>query len=130
MDITTSNFVYSATIKLCELPHCKAQADFPGITDVAFNSRCFNNYVECVDSATALVNDLVKSANSQNVRQLTVSVEANPIHTGKESASTDWREDELTRFWIFDKRLEGNTFIHAVGQAQIFMVEGQAQVLN
>lgn len=124
MNINTSNFAYNATIKLNELPRATAQAIFPSVHDVSMNSRDFSSYAECVDSAKQLMEDIVKDVNTQvNREQFTVSTEINPIHTGVSTRSRDWEEGEISRFWIFDKKQEGGTRIHAVGQARIFAVD-------
>jgi len=129
-DLKNSDFAFSATIKLSDLPSCKANQTFPGVSDLAVNSRNFNSYVECITSAKAFMDDVVKDANSQNTIQLGVTAEVNPIHTGTETRSKDWGPDELARFWIFDKSQEGARNIHAVGQARIFALEKVQSVAN
>ena len=124
MIFSDSNFIYNATIKLNELPKCKAQIAFPRMTDVAVNSRSFSTYVECVNSAKGLMDDVVADVNAQNKKQkFVVSAEVNPVHSGQTTRSRDWGPDELARLWIFDKKQEGKPNIHAVGQARIFMTE-------
>ena len=114
------NFIYNATIKLGELPPCKAQVAFPGVSDLALNSRQFSNYTECVDSAKGLMEDVIKDVNSLKGVQYMVSAEVNPAKTGIETRSRDWGDDELARLWIFNKAQVGSPSIHAVGQARIF----------
>lgn len=124
MNISGSNFAYNATIKLGELPRATSQASFPSVEDISMNSRDFSTYTECVGSAKQLMEDVVKDVNAQVKReQFIVSTEINPIHTGIDTRSQDWEEGEITRFWIFDKKLEGLNRIHAVGQARIFAVD-------
>lgn len=120
MDISKANFVYNATIKLSELPPCKAQLAYPGVSDLALNSREFSSYTECVDSAKGLMEGVMNDLNTQNAEQFTVSAEVNPARTGIETRSRDWGDDELARLWIFNKKEEGAVRIHAFAQARIF----------
>lgn len=129
MDFAASDFAFSATIKLADMPKCRANATFPGVADLAVNSRNFNSYTECVNVAKAFMDDVVKDANSQNTIELTVSAEVNPVHSGVETRSRDWADDELARLWIFDKSQEGSKSIHAIGQARIFALEKGASIL-
>ena len=117
------NFIYNATIKLSELPPCKAQAAYPGVSDLALNSRPFETYIECVNSAKGLMEDVVNDVNLRKGEEFTVSAEVNPTQTGIETRSRDWGDDELARLWIFNKKEIGSTRIHAVGQARIFVLE-------
>ena len=123
MDIQNSDFSFSVTLKITEMPLCKAHKTFPEVSDLAVNSRTFESYVECVTSARAFMEDVVKDANSQNTIQLSVSAEVNPEHSGLETRSRDWAAGELARFWIFDKTQEGARNINAVGQARIFALD-------
>lgn len=123
----SSCFSYSASLKLTELPICRASTAFPGVADLAVNSRSFTSYIECVKSAKRLMEAVVKDVNKQRRitgQQYTVSAEINPIYSGgAETRSQDWEKDELARFWIFDKIQEGAVSIHAVGQARVFAQE-------
>jgi len=120
MDLKNSSFAYSATIKLSELQGGTAQVNFPGVSDVAVNSRSFDSYVECVTSAKSFMEDVVKDVNEAGEIKLTVSAEVNPLHSGIDTRSKDWGSDEMARLWIFDKAQEGARAIHALGQARIF----------
>lgn len=123
IDVNSSSFAYSATIKLNELPGGTAQVNFPGVTDVAVNSRTFGSYVECVTSAKSFMEDVVKDVNEHGAIKLTVSAEVNPLHSGADTRSKDWQPDEMARLWIFDKAQEGARAIHALGQARIFALQ-------
>jgi hypothetical protein len=123
MKLNSNTFAYNATVKLNELPCLKAQSTFPGIIDVAINSRTFSSYTECLNSAKSFMNDIVKDVNAQTPQQFTVSIEVNPLHTGIDTRSRNWADGEVSRFWIFDKKQEGAVNIHAVGQARIFATD-------
>jgi hypothetical protein len=125
MDLSEADFAYHATLKLKELPACTVQAAFPGVTDLAVNSRHFTNYVECINSVKGLMDDVVKGVNTSAKRgtKFTVSSEINPAHTGVETRSRDWGPDEIARLWIFDKKQVKSQNIIAVGQARIFAME-------
>lgn len=122
IDLTDANFAYHATLKLKELPTCKAQTAFPGVTDLAVNSRMFTNYIECVSSVKQLMDDVVKDVNQKTKRghKYTVTSEVNPAHSGVETRSKDWAADEVARLWIFEKKQMKEQNIYAVGQARIF----------
>lgn len=122
IDLTEASFAYHATLKLKELPTCKAQDAFPGVTDLAVNSRLFNDYTECVSSVKELMDDVMKDVNSKTKRghKYTVSSEVNPTHSGVETRSKDWAPNEVARLWIFEKKQLKQQNIYAVGQASIF----------
>ena len=69
------------------------------------------------------MDDVARSANSENTIQLMVTAEVNPVHSGIDTRSRDWGSDELARMWIFDKTQEGSRSIHALGQARIFALQ-------
>lgn len=130
-DLNKSDFAYNATIKLTELPASKASSAFPGITDLAVNSRHFSTYLECVTSVSNLMKDVVDDANVRQAEvELTLTTEVNPEHSGIEVRSKDWATDELARIWIFDKKDEGKNSIRALGQARIFAMARQEISLN
>jgi hypothetical protein len=129
-----ADFAYHASIKLQELPACNVQEAFPGVCDLAVNSRAFTNYIECVTSVKGLMDDVVKNVNGKSKRgaKFTVSSEVNPLHSGIETRSKDWGPDELARLWIFDKKQAKSQNIYAVGKARIFAVDkmGPVHTLN
>lgn len=132
IDINSSNFSYTATLKLADLPSCPIQKKFPAVTDLAVNSRTFSTYVECVNSAKNFMEEVVKDINESQETQLTVAAEINPLVSGVETRSKDWSGEELARLWIFEKVLEGTKNIYAMGQARIFALEkpDQAFLIN
>jgi len=122
MDITQFDFAYNATIKISEVGASKALALFPGVTDVSLNSRTFSTYVECANSVKHLMEDVARAASNETI-EFAVTSEINPAHTGVETRSKDWADDEVARLWLFDKSFEGKLAIHAVGQARIFAMD-------
>lgn len=127
MNTTNSSlFSYSANLKLNEFENSVKQI-FPGVNNIAINSRTFKTYDDCINSAKCLFNDIVQNANLEQ-KQFMVSSEFNPIHSGVNNAySRDWEQQELARFWLHEKQelteLKGqNSSIRAVGQARIFMI--------
>lgn len=127
MNIKDSDFVYTATLKLADLPECEARSTFPAVTDLAVNSRTFSTYVECVTSAKNFMEDIVKDINKAETIKLTVAAEINPVVSGVETRSKDWSSEEIARLWIFDKDLTGTRNIYALGQARIFALEKSDQ---
>lgn len=124
IDLDNSNFAYTATIKLGELPKCKAQADFPGVADLAINSRNFSNYFDCATSVKNYMDEVVKTINLDMVdeNQFMVLTEVNPEYSGFDTKSKDWSSAELARLWMFDHKHEEDKSIQAVALARVFMI--------
>lgn len=121
--IKNSEFMYSATLNLSLMPHCRAKSTFPGVTDLAVNSRSFKAYIECVESAKALMQDIARDANNETGSTLSVTAEVNELFTGFEAKSKDWSPSEVARIWIISQADEENDVIRALGQARIFACE-------
>ena len=124
IDMDSSNFAYTATIKLDEIPKCQAHDDFPGVADLAVNSRNFANYFDCSNSVKEFMSSVVVSINLDLSKddQFVLTTEVNPVYSGVDTKSKDWGEGELARLWMFEnKQVEANT-IRAVGQARVFMM--------
>jgi hypothetical protein len=130
MNLQISNFSYCATIKLSELPTCASKLAFPTVSDISLNSRAFGSYTECISSARRLMDDIAADINAHSSLQFMVSSEANPLHTGVETRSRDWAEDELSRLWLFSKIEAEARNIHATGKVSVFMVPRGDSSLN
>lgn len=96
---------------------------YPGISSLACSSRTFETYDECVNSCKTLMDDLLARANV-NGDVFKMGSEVNPIHSGQPTLSKDWAVGEISRLWIFDKKMEKTGQIHAVGQARVFAQVG------
>ena len=123
------SFSFMATMKLKsdELKIEMLQEQYPGTTSIAFASRTFETYDECISSCKSLMDDLLKRANvGKDVFKM--GSEVNPIHSGQQTLSKDWSIGEVSRLWIYDKKMEQGGQIHAVGQARIFAQTGTPQV--
>lgn len=115
------SFHFTATIKLTstELKVNMLQETYPGATSAAFTSRTFETYDECVSSCKSLMDDFLKRANGRR-SHFKMGSEVNPIHSGQQTLSKDWAHGEVSRLWIYDKKMEQTGHIHAIGQARIF----------
>jgi len=124
IDLDHSNFAYTATIKLSELPKCKTQEDFPGVADLAVNSRNFSNYFDCTNSVKNYMDEVVKTINLDmaNDHQFMIQTEVNPEYSGVDTKSKDWSTSELARLWVFEADQAEDKMIMAVGQARVFMI--------
>lgn len=118
-----------ATMKLTsgELKVNMLQEVYPGVTSMAVSSRTFETYDECISSCKRLMDDMLKRANEKG-DMFKMGSEVNPIHSGQMTLSKDWSSGEVSRLWIYDKKMEQSGQIHAVGQARIFAQTGTSQV--
>lgn len=118
-----------ATMKLTsgELNINMMQDLYPGVTSIACSSRTFETYDECISSCKQLMDDLLKRANKAG-DVFKVGSEVNPIHSGQMTLSKDWATGEVSRLWIYDKKMEKSGQIHAIGQARIFAQSGSSKV--
>lgn len=123
------SFRYMATIKLTstELKVNMLQETYPGATSIAVSSRTFETYDECVSSCKRLMDDFLKRANGKRTI-FKMGSEVNPIHSGQQTLSKDWSVGEVSRLWIYDKKMEQTGHIHAVGQARIFGQTGAQSI--
>ena len=131
--MNSSDFAYTATIKLDNIPACKAHADFPGVADLAVNSRNFTNYFDCSNSVKNFMTGVVSSINEDLAEedQFGITIEVNPVYSGVDTKSKDWGTGELARLWMFENRQAEENTIAAVGQARVFMMSrGPGAVLN
>lgn len=129
IDMNNSEFAYSVTIKLNELPPCELQEDFPGTADLAVNSRNFSNYFDCSNSVRKFMDEIVENINDGRPEEehFMVTAEVNPIYSGVDTKSKDWLMGELARLWMFEKRQEDSNTIQAAGQARVFMTAREPQ---
>ena len=103
------------------------QDTYPGMSSLACASRTFITYDECISSAKKLMDDLLQKAD-KNIFKM--GSEVNPIYSGQPTLSKDWAAGEISRLWIYDKKMERSGQIHAVGQARIFAQVGQQPVVQ
>ncbi len=101
---------------------------YPGINSLACTSRVFGTYDECVSSCKSLMDDLMKKANAKS-DIFKMGSEVNPVHSGQPTLSKDWAVGEVSRLWLYDKKMEKGGQIHAVGQARIFAQAGPQPVV-
>ena len=133
LNMDNSNFAYTATIKLDELPKCGAQTDFPGVADLAVNSRNFQNFHDCSNSVKKFMDNVVERVNDDmpDDGKYIVLTEVNPTYSGVDTKSKDWTAGELARLWMFPQNQEEENTIQAVGQARVFKLANQpAKHLN
>jgi len=128
MDLKKSNFQYNAVLKretedfqsdLLEL--------FPNVSEISFQSRNFVQYGDAVKSCKKLMEDMVKGLNdSAEAKKYKVGAEVNPEHTGTSTLSKDWAENEVARFWVYDKAMEGSgKQIVAVCKSSIYAIPAE-----
>lgn len=122
--MNNSNFAYTATIKLNHIEKCKVQKDFPGISDLAVNSRNFSNYFDCSNSVRSFMNSVMSTVNKDmpEDHKYMLTTEVNPVYSGVDTKSKEWGTGELARIWLFATSQEEKETIEAVGQARVFMV--------
>lgn len=123
-NMNSSDFAYTATIKLNELRKCSVTEDFPRVADLAVQSRHFNNYFDCASSMKSFMGDVLDKVNAEALAgdQYVVTTEVNPVYSGVDTKSTDWIQGELARLWLFDSKQEESVSIYAVGQARVFLI--------
>ena len=105
------------------------QDEYPGATDISLASRDFTDYNTCTTSCKRMMDDVVEKLNNANMHaKYVLSVEVNPIHTGQDTMSKNWKTDELARLWAFDEKMRGAQTIAAVCQARIFKTDDSSQL--
>jgi hypothetical protein len=129
MNLPTSNFVYSATIKNEQDISFDGLELFPNLNEISFQSRVFQSYGECVRSCKGLLEDITKDING-STNKFKVGAEVNPIHSGTPSLSKDWMDGEVSRFWIYQSSMEGSGGILAIGRGSIVAVERESSQLS
>lgn len=110
MDLKNSHFRFSTLLKYNK-DHgivFEGLSLFPGLNEISFQSRTFNQYSECVRSCKGMMEDVVKEINLTGETKFKVGAEVNPAHTGTQTLSRDWGDTEVARFWVYDKAMEGN----------------------
>lgn len=124
MDLKDSHFRYSTVLKNDQEISFEALSLFPGLNEVSFQSRTFQNYSECVKSCKGMMEDMTRDINSSlEEPKFKVGAEVNPIHTGTQTLSKDWGNFEVARFWVYNKAMEGNgAAINAICRGSIFAI--------
>lgn len=124
MDLQNSHFKYTALLKCDQSIKCEGLELFPGLNEISFNSRMFTTYAECVKSCKGMMTDMSIDINSSIEEQkFKVGAEVNPLVSGTASISREWLDQEVARFWVYDKAMEGNGGkIDAVCKGSIFAI--------
>jgi hypothetical protein len=121
MDLTNSTFNYVTTISATTDKLVDAHELFPSMKEVAITSREFATYAECMRSSRGMMEDLAIALNGSTASDsFKVGAEVNPIISGTPTISKDWGDDEVSRFWVYDRTMEGSARIAAVGCSKIF----------
>lgn len=124
MDLKDSHFHYNALLKNEQGIKFEGLDLFPGLNEINFQSRTFQNYAECVKSCKGLMEDMTSRINiGIGESKYKVGAEVNPVHTGTQTLSKNWADSEVARFWVYDKKLDRNgSNIEAVCKGAIFAV--------
>lgn len=132
MNLKESNFRYSSVLKRDQEVKIEALELFPNMNEISFQSRVFQQYAECVKSCKGLMEDMTRGINiSLEHPKFKVGAEVNPEHTGNPTLSKEWLDDEVARFWVYDKGQEGNgKSINAICKASIFAIPKIDQMIS
>lgn len=124
MDLQNSHFKYTALLKHEQSIKCEGLELFPNLNEISFNSRTFTTYAECVKSCKGMMTDMSIDINSSIEEQkFKVGAEVNPLVSGTATLSREWLDQEVARFWVYDKAMEGNGGkIDAVCKGSIFAI--------
>jgi len=122
MNLKESHFWYSAVLKNEQDINFDALSLFPGLSEISFQSRTFQSYSECVKSCKGMMEDMSKEVNfALQESKFKVGAEVNPVHSGAPTLSKDWSAEEVARFWVYNKTMEGNGLaIGAICRGSIF----------
>lgn len=125
MNLKDAHFRFNAVVKNEQNVKFEGLELFPGLQEISFQSRIFNNYAECVKSCKGLMEDVSRDMNSSiEDKKFKVGAEVNPKHTGTQTLSKDWDETEVARFWVYDRGMEGNGgAIAAICRGSIFAIQ-------
>lgn len=118
MDLTNATFNFITTINSTK----SVQLDgtlFPSMREISITSRDFDSYAECVRSSRGMLEDLLRLIDEEGLT-FKVGAEVNPIISGTQTISKDWERDEISRFWLYDKSMEGTGTIVAISCSKIF----------
>lgn len=118
----TSAFYFSVVVHLKseDLGIELLQDIYPGISTFSCTSRNFQSYIECAASCKKLMDNFLVAINASN-DSFMLGSELNPEHTGKETVSSGWAQQELARIWIYRKDSLEKQSILAAAQARVFM---------
>lgn len=124
MDLTQSHFQYTALLKREQSIKCEGLELFPGMNEISFGSRVFNSYAECVKSCKGMMTDMSIDINTSiNEQKFKVGAEVNPEVSGAPTLSREWGDQEVARFWVYDKSMEGTGGkIDAVCKGSIYAI--------
>lgn len=118
-DLQLQSFSFGATVKALVPTTELLPEPFDKVNSVSLVSRDFSSYEECIISCRRLMDDIISKIDPTGATYKMAS-EVNPIFAGTPTVSRDWGPGEISRVWIFDRKMEGTSHIHAVGQARIF----------
>ena len=124
MDLANSHFRYTALLKREQSIKCEGLELFPGLNEISFGSRNFTTYAECVKSCKGMMTDMSIDINTSiNEQKFKVGAEVNLLVSGTPTISREWLDQEVARFWVYDKSMEGNGGrIDAVCKGSIFAI--------
>lgn len=124
MSLADSAFRFSVLLKNDQDIGLEALELFPHMAEINFNSRIFPGYAECIRSCKSLLEDMSTSINEVEGKQrFKVGAEVNPLHSGTPTMSQDWLDDEIARFWVYDKTMEGTgERIDAICKGSVFSI--------
>lgn len=131
MDLKAVEFMYTGTLKSEQGAKFGAHELLPNLSEITLQSRTFETFAECFKSCSQLFTDVLKDVNaSVGDRTFRIAIETNPAHGGTGAVSKDWTPPEISRFWLFDKAMEGTNHIAAIGRGVILAVPKTAALLN
>ena len=118
MDLTNATYNFVTTISSSKTTRLDGQL-FPSMREISITSRDFDSYAECTRSSRGMLEDLLRLMDA-SCETFKIGAEVNPIISGTQTLSKDWAEDEVSRFWLYDKSMEGTGAIVAVSCSKIF----------
>lgn len=118
-DVRMQSFSFGATLKPLTPAELMLPTPLDKLGSLSLVSRDFSSYEECITSCRRLMDDLIAKVDPTGSTYKMAS-EVNPIFAGTPTVSRDWAPGEISRVWIFDKKMEGTPHIQAIGQARIF----------
>lgn len=124
-DLRLAHFVYTAVVKQDQGATFDAVSIFPGLDELTLRSRIFPNYAESVTSCKKLLTDVTANINEGFAEpKFKLGIEVHPAVSGQKTISKDWGDDEVSRFWVYDKGMEGQSRnISALCRGSIFAID-------
>jgi hypothetical protein len=99
--LDSSDFNYTVNLSLTNIKQLKIATKFTDATVVSFLSKRFSNYIDCLTSAHAFLQEVQMQAQICD-RRFKILAEISKDFGGENTKTDQWGHNEVCRLWLYD----------------------------